>query len=64
MTHYLQSPSGDLAAFEAVYEGWMALVMGGSVVEIPISDARKVWQALRLAQWQQADREAIALWNR
>ena len=52
MTYILESPAGVLAVFQEVCD-FMAVTIGGSgTVEMTKGDARKVWKALTLAQWQ------------
>ena len=62
MAFYLQSPAGDIATFEK-HDTFMVFANCGSVVELPVADARKVWQALQLCQYQQVDREAVHLYQ-
>lgn len=59
MTFHLQSPAGNVASFEQITDDLMSFVSGNDIVELPIADARKVWQALRLCQWQPLDRDAL-----
>lgn len=59
MTFHLQSPSGDFASFERITDDLMSFVCGNDIVELTVADARKVWQALRLCQWQPIDRDAL-----
>ena len=52
MIYTLESPSGVLAVFQEVCD-FMAVTIGGAgTVEMTKKDARKVWKALTLAQWQ------------
>ena len=59
MTFYLQSPAGDVASFERIADDLMSFVSGNDIVELSIADARKVWQALLLCQFQPLDRDAL-----
>lgn len=64
MTYYLQSPAGEIAAFQAIGGDSMALVSGRDIVELATADARKVWKALLLCQWQRIDQTGLTLWQR
>ena len=50
-TFVLESPAGDLAVFRKVAD-FMTFEIGNDIVELSIPDARKVWKALLLCQWQ------------
>lgn len=63
MTFHLQSPAGDLATFQDIGGGSMSFVCGRDVVELPVADARKVWQALCLCQWQRIDADALLIYQ-
>lgn len=63
MTYLLQSPSGAIATFQAIGGDSMAFSDGRDVVELPIADARKVWAALLICQWQRIDTEALLIWQ-
>jgi hypothetical protein len=51
MTHTLESPAGDLATFQQVAD-FIVFTIGNDIVELSVEDARKVWKALTLCQWQ------------
>jgi len=59
MTFHLQSPAGNVASFEQITDSMMSFTSGDDIVELTVPDARKVWQALRLCQWQPLDRDAL-----
>jgi hypothetical protein len=59
MTFHLQSPAGNVASFERIGDDLISFVSGNDIVELTLPDARKVWQALRLCQWQPLDRDAL-----
>ena len=59
MTFHLQSPAGNVASFEQITDSMMSFTSGDDIVELTVLDARKVWQALRLCQWQPLDRDAL-----
>jgi hypothetical protein len=59
MTFHLQSPAGSVASFEQITDSMMSFTSGDDIVELTVPDARKVWQALRLCQWQPLDRDAL-----
>jgi hypothetical protein len=62
MTFHLQSPAGNVASFEQITDSMMSFTSGSDIVELTLPDARKVWQALRLCQWQPLDRDALLHW--
>lgn len=62
MAFYLQSPAGDIATFEK-HDTFMVFACGSDVIELPVADARKVWHALTLCQYQQVDREGVQLYQ-
>jgi hypothetical protein len=62
--HYLQSVSGEIAQFEMISDDIMAFICNKDIVELNIVDARKVWRAFRICQWQPIDREALELYRR
>lgn len=64
MSHLLQSPAGEIATFQQISEGMISFACGRDVVELQTADARKVWQALLLCQWQRIDSEALLIWQR
>ena len=64
MTYYLQSPAGEIAIFDQIASDAMAFVCGRDTVELPTADARKVWKALLLCQWQRIDQTGLTLWQR
>jgi hypothetical protein len=51
VTHTLESPAGDLATFQQVAD-FIVFTIGNDIVELSVEDARKVWKALTLCQWQ------------
>ncbi len=59
MTFHLQSPAGNVASFEQITDSMMSFTSGDDIVELTVLDARKVWQALLLCQWQPLDRDAL-----
>lgn len=63
MSYLLQSPSCAIATFQTIGDGAMAFSDGRDTVELPTADARKVWRALLLCQWQRIDREALLIWQ-
>jgi len=63
MTHLLQSPAGEIASFQQITEGMISFACGRDVVELPTTDARKVWSALLLCQWQRIDQTGLLLWQ-
>jgi hypothetical protein len=63
MTYHLQSPAGEIAAFQQIAAEQMAFICGRDTVELPTVDARKVWKALLLCQWQRIDTEALLIWQ-
>ena len=63
MTFYLQSPAGDLATFQTIGDGAMLFACGRDCVEMTIVNARKVWKALLICQWQRVDQDAVLLWK-
>ena len=64
MTYLLQSPAGEIAAFQQIAAEQMSFICGRDTVELPIVDARKVWKALMLCQWQRIDQTGLLLWQR
>ena len=63
MTFYLQSPAGDVATFQMIGGDVMSFVSGNDVVELTIPNARKVWRALLLCQWQRIDDDALMIYR-
>ena len=64
MTYYLQSPSGALAVFRAFANGTVTFSDGREkTVKLPTADARKVWKALLLCQWQWVDAMDLTQWH-
>jgi hypothetical protein len=63
MTYTLQSPAGDIASFQQISEGMISFAFGDDVVEMPTIDARKVWKALLLCQFQRIDQTGLLLWK-
>ncbi len=63
MTFYLQSPAGDVAIFQTIGGNDMSFVIGNDVVELTIPNARKVWRALLLCQWQRIDDDALMIYR-
>jgi hypothetical protein len=61
MAFYLQAPSGTIATFEQLATDRMVFACGPDVVELTLEDARKVWKALLICQYQPTDREAVLL---
>lgn len=64
MTFYLQSPAGDVASFERIADDLMSFVCNNAIVELNVADARKVWRAFRICQWQPIDYEALEFYRR
>jgi hypothetical protein len=62
--YYLQSVSGDIALFEMIADDIMAFVCNNAIVELNVADARKVWRAFRICQWQPIDHEALEFYRR
>lgn len=62
MTYHLQSPSGAIATFVAYSNGIVSFSDGRDTVKLPTADARKVWKALLLCQWQRVDGMDLTLW--
>ena len=63
MTFYLQSPAGDIATFQAITADLMSFVSGNDIVELSVPNARKVWRALLLCQWQPIDPDALLIYQ-
>lgn len=63
MTYLLQSPAGEIASFQAIGADSMAFASGRDTVELTTANARKVWRALLLCQWQRIDTEALLIWQ-
>lgn len=63
MTYRLQSPAGEIATFQQITQDLMAFGDGRDNVELTVPNARKVWQALRLCQWQPIDGDALLIWQ-
>ena len=63
MTYHLQSPSGAIATFVAFSDGTVSFSDERDTVELSTADARKVWKALLLCQWQRIDGMDLTLWH-